>query len=62
MDAEPSKRQRVGDQMEVEEPAAARPSGNLQQGYTRDELDELLRLCAVEPRTAPPNAFLKLLG
>ena len=48
--------------MEVEEPAAARPSGNLQQGYTRDELDELLRLCAAEPRTAPPTAFLKLLG
>ena len=48
--------------MEVEEPAAARPSGNLQQGYTRDELDELLRLCAAEPRTAPANTFLKLLG
>ena len=26
------------------------------------ELDELLRLCAAEPRTAPPIAFLKLMG
>ena len=54
MDAEPSKRQRVGDQMEVEEPAAARPSGNLQQGYTKDELNELLRLCAAEPAPQRP--------
>ena len=54
---ESSKRQRVDDQMEVEEPAAVvRPSGNLEQEFSH----ELLKLCAAEPaphRPPPSDIF-----
>jgi hypothetical protein len=51
---EASKRQRVDDQMEVEEPAAVvKPSGNLEEHFSED----LLRLCAAEPapHCPPPS-------
>ena len=48
---EASKRQRVDDQMEVEEPAAVvKPSGNLEEHFSED----LLRLCAAEPAPHRP--------
>jgi hypothetical protein len=49
---ETSKRQRLDDQMEVEEPAAVvKPSGNLEEEFSKD----LLRLCAAEPAPHRPT-------
>ena len=48
---ETSKRQRLDDQMEVEEPAAVvKPTGNLEEEFSED----LLRLCAAEPEPHSP--------